>query len=99
MTGVAVLWTASVACLVAALLGKAVTIGSVEIPEIPEAAEKKARIDMAVVGTLALVLGLVIFVEPNVNQGPAQAAARTRPTSNPSVQPSDQSQPNGSQTA
>lgn len=97
MTGVAVLWTASIACLIVALLGKSVTIGSVQIPE---TAEKKARIGIAVVGTLALVLGLIIFVRPNGDQEPAQAAAKTHPTSIPSLSPqsSDQSQANGLRT-
>lgn len=92
------LWTASIACLIVALLGKSVTIGSVQIPE---TVEKKARIGIAIVGTLALILGLMIFVRPNGDQEPAQAAAKTRPTSIPSLspQPSDQSQANGLPTA
>jgi NPCBM/NEW2 domain len=94
MTGVALLWTASIACLIVALLGKSAAIGSVQIPE---TAEKKARIGLAIVGMLALVLGIIIFVRPNGDQESAQAAAKTRPTSIPSLSPpsSDQSQDNG----
>ena len=55
MADVAVLWMASVACFIVAFIGKAVTIGSVQIPGIAE--KKVARIGMAIVGTLALVLG------------------------------------------
>ena len=52
MTDVAVLWIIGLACLIVALLGKAVTVGSVQLPE---AAEKRARFGMAIVGVLALV--------------------------------------------
>lgn len=99
MADVAVLWMASVACFIVAFIGKAVTIGSVQIPGIAE--KKVARIGMAIVGTLALVLGLMIFVRPNGDQEPAQAAVKTRSTSIPSLspQPTDQSQTNGSPTA
>jgi NPCBM/NEW2 domain len=98
MSGVVLLWTASIACLIVALLGKSVTIGSVQIPE---TAEKKARIGIAIVGTLALVLGFIIFVRPNGDQEPAPAAAKTLQTSIPTLSPQsgDQSQANGLPTA
>jgi hypothetical protein len=63
VTGVVMLWTLGPACLIVALLGKAVTIGSVQLPS---AAEKPARPGLAIVGSLALIFGLMIFLGPQL---------------------------------
>jgi hypothetical protein len=92
VTDVALLWMLGLACLIVALIGKSVTIGNVELPE---TAEKKARAGMALVGSIALVLGSVLFIDPNGNQQPSQAVATMHPTPMPSqAAPStDRSQP------
>ena len=87
MTDVAVLWIIGLACLIVALLGKAVTVGSVQLPE---AAEKRARFGMAIVGVLALVLGVVLIVQPSGSQPTAQPVG-TNPGSTPASSPPDQS--------
>lgn len=81
MTDVTALWIVGLACLIAALIGKAVTIGNVQLPE---TAEKKARAGLAVVGSIALVLGCALFIRPNGDQQPAQTAATTQPVRTPS---------------
>lgn len=71
MTDAATLWIIGIACLIVALLGKAIRIRDFELPE---AAGKKVRAGMAVVGVLALVLGTALFTRPNGDQQLPQAA-------------------------
>jgi hypothetical protein len=55
-----------------ALVGKSITLGSVQLPE---TAGKTVRVGMAAVGAVALALGAVLFIRPNGDQRPPQAAA------------------------
>lgn len=72
MTDVATLWVIGIACLIVALVGKSITIGTVQLPE---TAGKKVRVGMVAVGVLALVLGAVLFVRPNGYQQSPQTSA------------------------
>jgi hypothetical protein len=84
VAGVAVLWAAGIGCLVAALVGKEVTIGSVELPA---AAERLTRAGMAVIGVLAIILGIALFAHSGSGQqapkvspaAPANASAGNSP--------------------
>lgn len=57
---VAPLWIVGVVCLAASVVGKSMKLGGAEIPAIPSPA---TRFGLAIVGVLALVLGLVLFQE------------------------------------
>lgn len=72
MTGVATLWIAGIACLIVALVGKAIKIGG--FVELPETAGKKVRAGMAVVGMIALALGAVLLLHSNGSQQPQATA-------------------------
>jgi hypothetical protein len=67
----AVLWTAGVACLLVAVLGKRVRIGPVQLP----AAEGRARVSMASIGLLALVLGSLLFSQVHASSPQAGGSA------------------------
>lgn len=79
---VAPLWLVGVVCLAASIVGKAVKLGSAEIPAIPSPV---ARLALALVGVLALALGLVLLRQGSQTSPSPTPTLPSSPTPPPSV--------------
>jgi hypothetical protein len=88
----AVFWLVGLACLIAALAGKAVKFGTVEMPAF---AARITRIGASGVGVLALLLGCVVYFgwgRPGGGDSatdPLSTAPRSRATSSAGTTPAD----------
>ena len=97
MTGAAALCLLGVACVIVALVGKSVKVGSVQLPEV---GQKWTRVGMAFVGIVSLAIGLLLNFR--LTQQPASAdgvISHTPALSSTSPGNSSQSSPTPGETS